>query len=98
MNGSVQADRGSGAVRCLVCLAPDLTDTVQHLTWDIVILHDCFPIPEPTQLPLDHEGPNQVSRIIQHCAASFFPIQSVLRCVEGAYLRKGSFNLTSQGP
>ena len=98
MKGSVQADRRSGVARYLVRLVPELPNPVQHLTRDPVILHHGFPVPEPAQLPLDHEGPDPVGSLIQQCTAPILSVGSMRRGVEGTQCRKGPFNLAIQVP
>ena len=77
---TAQAARGPSPVvreAALVRLGSDLPHPVQHLTGDAVIPHHGFPVPEPAQLALNHEGPRlgQLPRPAMRCADLPCPIR-----------------------
>jgi len=54
-----------------------LSDTVQHLARDSIVLHDGIPISKTAQFPLDHKRPDSFGGFVQQGRSPIFPLQAV---------------------
>jgi hypothetical protein len=58
----------------LILLAPDLPNPVQYLTRNAIIPNRSVPVSQSAQLPLHHEDPDPLSRIMEEVTPSLFLI------------------------
>lgn len=77
--------------------APDLPHPVQDLTRDSVVLDHSLPVPEATELPLDHECPDEVGCPIQQGTATMLAVRLVRFRIEGTQRRESLLDLAAQG-
>src|SRR5215212_2885454 len=54
----------------LTLSGPDLSDAIQHLAGDAVVLHHRLPMAQAAQLALDHKRPNPLGGFVQQNAAT----------------------------